>query len=196
MRISLSRQTGGHNVRTDELYVKLKNLHFIDNYYISHKGPDSKGEGHGVLKIYDDDAKLAEVSIDQPYMLRTTYEGFAQRNLLEQQALLNLLVAYASTPVDQRRSELYFAYYNDLNNIPHFIKRLSNNRLTDDMIPMAYFNTLSPQEREKYLFSAAELAEFPADYQPRFRPDSFVKVKPLEEFEAELSERFTEETEE
>lgn len=179
-------------MRTDELYDKLNQLEFIENFYVTTKKDEDSDEIHRVLKIYDEDAKLAEIYLDKPYMLRTTYQGFNDLNLLERQALLNLLINYGRTPVEQRRSELYFVYYNDLNNIPHFIKRLSNNRLTDDMIPIAYFNTLSAEQRQKYLFNIAEMEEFPADYRPKFTPDSFVKAKPYEEFEMELAERYPE----
>lgn len=178
-------------MRTDELYDKLNQFDFVENFYVTVKKYDDSIESHSVLKIYDEDSKLAEIYLDKPYMLRTTYKGFDELSILERQALLNLLINYGRTPIEQRQSELYFVYYHDLNNIPHFIKRLSNNRLTDDMIPIAYFKTLTTEQRQKYLFNVAELEEFPVAYRPKFTPDSFVKAKPYEEFEAELAERFS-----
>jgi hypothetical protein len=177
------------NVRTDELYSKLINLGFVENYYVSNK-EHKNGVSHRILKIYDDDAKLAEVSLDQPFMLRTTYEGFEERSPLEKQALLTLLIHYANTPLENRQSALYFAYYHDLNNIVHFIKRLRNKRLTDDMIPLAYFTTITPEQRESFLFSMSEFEEFPEAYRPRFTPDSFVKVISYEEFSQNIHDRY------
>ncbi|WP_195866666.1 hypothetical protein [Aerococcus sanguinicola] len=175
-------------MRLDELYTRLNHLAFIENYYVTTK--EWEGESFRVLKIYDDDSKLAEVNLDQPYMLRTSFQGFNNRQILEKQALLKLLVDFTMTPVDQRQSDLYYAYYYDLSNITHFIKRLANNRLADDMIPMAYFRTLSDDEKQKYVFNSAEFDDFPTDYKPRFTPDSFVKVMSLEEMEESLEERF------
>ncbi|AMC01485.1 MULTISPECIES: hypothetical protein [Aerococcus] len=176
-------------MRTDELYSKLINLGFIENYYVASK-EYKDGSKHRILKIYDDDSKLAEVALDQPYMIRTTYEGFEARNELEKQALLNLLINYAQTPIEGRQSALYFAYYHDLNNIVHFIKRLRNKRLTDDMIPLAYFTTLTPEQRESFLFSMSEFDDFPEAYRPRFTPDSFVKVISYEEFSQNIHDRY------
>ena len=68
-------------MRTDELYSKLINLGFIENYYVASK--EYKDGSSMYIKIYDDDSKLAEVALDQPYMIRTTYEGFEARNELE-----------------------------------------------------------------------------------------------------------------
>lgn len=177
-------------MRTDELYNKLNQFDFVENFYVANKQYEDSNVSFRVLKIYGEEGKLSEIYLDKPYMMRTTYQGFDQLNHLERQALLNILTKYSTTPVDQRRSELYFVYYNDLNNIPHFIKRLSNQRLTDDMIPIAYFKTLSTEQRQKYLFNLAELEEFPHDYRPRFTPDSFVKTKPYEEFEQDLIDRY------
>ncbi|MCZ0717266.1 hypothetical protein [Aerococcus kribbianus] len=178
-------------MRTEELYSRLNQLGFIENYYATRSKEDKLGQTYRVLKIYDDDAKLAEVSLEAPYMLRTTFPGFEKRNVLEQQALLKILIEYSRTPIEKRRSEMYFAYYYDLNNIPHFIKRLRNGRLTDDTIPFAYFSTMSDEEMEKYLFTGPEFDDFPEDYRPRFRPDSFVKVTPIEEFRQDLRDRFS-----
>ena len=177
-------------MRTEELYSRLNQLSFVESYYVARSKASETEEQYRTLKIYDDDAKLAEVNIDTPYMLRTTYSGFEHRNILEQQALLKILIEYSRTPVEKRRSEMYFAYYYDLNNIPHFIKRLRNRRLTDDMIPFAYFSTMSDEQMEKYLFTSTEFEDFPADYRPRFTPDSFVKVTPIEEFRQDLYDRF------
>ncbi len=181
---------GGSIMRIDELYTKLNELGFIENYYVVNKKHNDEPETERVLKIYDDEFKLAEIYIDKPYMLRTSYGGFDARNPLEKQALLKILVEFASTPVNRRQSELYFAYYNDLNNISHYIKRLSNGRLTDEMIPMAYFRTLNDEQLNAYLFNTAEFDDFPKDYQPRFTPDSFVKVRPYEEMIEHLEGRY------
>lgn len=104
---------GGSIMRIDELYTKLNELGFIENYYVVNKKHNDEPETERVLKIYDDEFKLAEIYIDKPYMLRTSYGGFDARNPLEKQALLKILVEFASTPVNRRQSELYFAYYND-----------------------------------------------------------------------------------
>ncbi|MGK3850842.1 hypothetical protein ABI057_15750, partial [Enterococcus faecium] len=69
-------------MRTEEIYSKLINIGFIENYYVDSK-EYKDGSKHRILKIYDDDSKLAEVALDQPYMIRTTYEGFEARNELE-----------------------------------------------------------------------------------------------------------------
>lgn len=176
-------------MRTDELYSKLIQLGFVENYYVASK-KNKDGSNLRLLKIYDDDAKLAEVALDEPFMLRTTYEGFEARNDLEKQALLSLLINYVQTPLESRQSALYFAYYHDLNNIVHFIKRLRNKRLTDDMIPLAYFTTLTPEQRESFLFSMSEFEEFPEAYRPRFTPESFVKVISYEEFAQNIQDRY------
>ena len=72
----------------------------------------------------------------------------------------------------------------------HFIKRLRNKRLTDDMIPLAYFTTLTPEQRESFLFSMSEFDDFPEAYRPRFTPDSFVKVISYEEFSQNIHDRY------
>ncbi|MDO4680576.1 MAG: hypothetical protein Q4A55_04910 [Aerococcus sp.] len=179
-------------MRIDELYAKLNTFQFIENYYVAikHYGDDEEETAMRVLKLYSEAGKIAEVNLDTPYMLRTTYSPFGERTLLERQALLKVLVEFANTPIEQRHSEVYFAYFNDLHHLPHFIKRMSNNRLTDEMIPMAYLNTLSEEQLQSYLFTTSEMESFPKDYQPRFTPDSFVKVKTFDEMIHELDDRF------
>ncbi|MGH2119114.1 hypothetical protein ACRCJ0_13700, partial [Aerococcus sp. L_32] len=67
---------------------------------------------------------------------------------------------------------------------------LRNKRLTDDMIPLAYFTTLTPEQRESFLFSMSEFDDFPEAYRPRFTPDSFVKVISYEEFSQNIHDRY------
>lgn len=180
-------------MRIDELYRKLNDFQFIENYYVTikHFGEDDEETAMRVLKLYGEAGKIAEVNLDAPYMLRTTYSPFGELAPLEKQALLKVLVEFANTAIEQRHSEVYFAYFNDLHHLPHFIKRMSNNRLTDEMIPMAYLRTLSEEQVQSYLFTTSEMESFPRDYQPRFTPDSFVKVKSFDEMSHELDDRFS-----
>lgn len=177
-------------MRLDELYEELNDYDFIDNYYVSEKTfEDPVPATYSTLKILGDEFKIAEVFLDQPYMLRTTYRGFDSLNMIQKQALIQTLTQFAMTPVEQRRSEQYFAYYYDLNNITHYIKRLSNQRLTDEIIPLAMFRDMTDQEIQKYLFTSAEFEKFPKDYQPNFTPSSFVKVISYEDMANRLYDR-------
>lgn len=173
-------------MKLDELYQKLNTFAFVEHFYIVAKKHDDDNEVYRVLNIFSENAKLAEVYLDEPFMMRTSNQGFSELTLIERQALFGVLVNFSQTPMAERQSELYFVYYNDLNNIPHFIKRLANGRLTDDMIPFAYFRTMTSAQRQRYLFNAQELDELPINYRPKFTPDSFVKTKSFEEFEAAL----------
>lgn len=177
-------------MRIDQLYAKLKNLGFINNFYVANKRDKETDELVRIVKIYAEDGKLAEIYLGQMCMFRTTYSGFEKLNLLQRQALANVLVNFCQTPLDQRQSELYFVYYTDLNNTPHFIKRLANQRFTDDVIPFAFFKTLTQAQRQPYLFHMAEFDEFPVEYRPKFTTDTFVKAIPYEELTLELAERF------
>lgn len=177
-------------MRLDELYEELNDFEFIDNYYVSEKTfEDPVPAIYSTLKILGDEFKIAEVFLDHPYMLRTTYRGFDSLNMIQKQALIQTLTQFAMTPVEQRRSEQYFAYYYDLNNITHYIKRLSNQRLTDEIIPLAMFRDMTDQEIQKYLFTSAEFEKFPKDYQPNFTPSSFVKVVSYEDMANRLYDR-------
>ncbi|MDO4670343.1 MAG: hypothetical protein Q4A67_02600 [Aerococcus sp.] len=180
-------------MRIDELYAKLNDFRFIENYYVAikHFGEDDEETAMRVLKLYSEAGKIAEVNLDAPYMLRTTYSPFGVLTSLERQALLKVLVEFAMTPIEKRQSEVYFAYFNDLHHLPHFIKRMANQRLIDEMIPMAYLRTLSEEQLQSYLFTTSEMESFPRDYQPRFTPDSFVKVKSYDEMLNELDDRFS-----
>ena len=176
----------------DELLDELNGFDFIEKYYWGEKKFDidtRENVSYTALKLYGDEHKIAEVILDKPYMLRTTYPGFEILTLLQKQALFQLLCKFASTPVVERQSELYYAYYYDLNNITHFIKRVGN-RLVDEIIPIPEFYNKSQEEVNKYLFTTAEFENFPPDFVPRFDNDSFVKVISYEKMTEVLKERF------
>ncbi|MGX7348409.1 hypothetical protein [Aerococcus vaginalis] len=181
-------------MKIDELYSKLGELGFIEKDYVAIKhyarqknGEEEQEVSHRVLKIYSEQGKIAEVVLDYPYMMRTDYPDFARLNMLEQQALVSILSEFMQTPVTERQSEMYFAYYFDLNHLPHFIKKLPNGRLSDEVIPTAYLRTLSDEELQKFIFTMSEMMQFPADYRPRLDSESFVKVMSHEEMSEEIN---------
>lgn len=177
-------------MQLDELLEELNRFDFIEKYFWAEKKFDNmENVSYTALKLYGDESKIAEVILDKPYMLRTSYPGFDALNILQKQALSQLLYKFASTPVPERQSEVYFAYYYDLNNITHFIKR-AGNRLVDEIIPMPEFYNKSQEEVNKYLFTTAEFENFPKDFVPRFDKDSFVKVLSYEKMTEVLKERF------
>lgn len=180
-------------MKIDELYSKLNELDFVEKdyvaikHYVKDKNEEEEQEiSHRVLKIYSEQGKIAEVVLDHPYMVRTEYPDFARLNLLQQQALVGILIDFMRTPVEERQSEMYFAYYFDLNHLPHFIKKLPNGRLSDEVIPVAYLRTLSDEELQKFIFTMTEMMQFPDDYRPRFDSESFVKVMSHQEMSEEL----------
>lgn len=177
-------------MRIDQLYEKLSRLEFIENFHVTNKAHKITGKTNRVLKIYGEEAKIAEVYLDEIFMVRTTNDGFQQLSFMERQIIFHLLTNFSKTQVPARRSEMYFVYYNDLNNIPHFIKRLGNGRLTDDIIPFAYFNTLNLEQKQRYLFNMMELEEFPQDYRPTFTQQSFVKAMAYDDFIEAMEKRY------
>lgn len=177
-------------MQLDELLEELNGFDFIEKYYWGEKTFNNmENISYPALKIYGDEHKIAEVILDKPYMLRTTYPGFDALNILQKQALSQILYKFAETPVPERQSELYYAYYYDLNNITHFIKR-AGGRLTDEIIPMPEFYNKSQEEVNHYLFTTADFQNFPPDFVPRFDNDSFVKVIPYDKMSEVLKERF------